>query len=77
MPHSIILVPGYGAQGAGAADAVAAVRADGRGVIVSASRSLMYAYLRQPNLRPGAAAAIAAQAMRLELNSAVTARLPT
>ncbi|MGD0075709.1 MAG: orotidine-5'-phosphate decarboxylase, partial [Candidatus Binataceae bacterium] len=44
MPEAIILVPGYGAQGASAVDAIAAARADGLGVIVNASRSLMYAY---------------------------------
>jgi orotidine-5'-phosphate decarboxylase len=74
MPHGVILVPGYGAQGAGAADAVAAARLDGRGVIVNASRSLMYAYLRQPELRPGEAAAVAADAMRIELNRALASR---
>jgi orotidine-5'-phosphate decarboxylase len=74
MPHGVILVPGYGAQGAGASDAVAAARPDGRGVIVNASRSLMYAYLRQPELRPGEAAAVAADAMRNELNRALASR---
>jgi len=48
MPDAIILVPGYGAQGASASDAVAAARADGLGVIVNASRSLMYAYRSGP-----------------------------
>ena len=71
MPNSIILVPGYGAQGAGAADAVAAARPDGRGVIVNASRSLMYAFRAQAGSGPGAAAAQAAAAMRDELNRAL------
>jgi orotidine-5'-phosphate decarboxylase len=71
MPNSVILVPGYGAQGASADDAVAAARADGRGVIVNASRSLMYAFLTQPGSRPGEAAAQAAAAMRGELNRAL------
>ena len=38
MPHATVLVPGYGAQGASAADAVRAARADGTGVVVNASR---------------------------------------
>ena len=76
MPHSIILVPGYGTQGAGAGDAVAAARSDRRGVIVNASRSLMYAYLQNPDLGPGEAAARAADAMRLELLGALTAQRP-
>src|SRR5581483_7683530 len=72
MPHGIILVPGYGTQGATAADAVAA-RPDGLGVIVNASRSLMYAYLKESQKSPGEAAAAAAEAMRTELNAAMHA----
>lgn len=71
MPNSVILVPGYGTQGAGAGDAVAAARADGRGVIVNASRSLMYAFLARAGARPAEAAAQAAAAMRDELNRAL------
>src|SRR5580692_270355 len=44
MPDSLILVPGYGPQGASAEDAIVTARADGLGTIVNASRSLMYAY---------------------------------
>ncbi len=77
LPNSVILVPGYGAQGAGADDAIAAARSDGLGVIVSASRSLMYAYLKHPGLRPGEAAAAAAEAMRNELNLALDRRPQT
>jgi len=71
MPHATVLVPGYGAQGASAADAVRAARADGTGVVVNASRSLMYAYLKRPGSAPAQAAAEAAEAMRTELNSAL------
>lgn len=74
MPNSIILVPGYGAQGANAADAVVSARPDGLGTIVNASRSLMYAFLKKPGMSPGAAAAEAAAAMRAELNTALAAR---
>ena len=77
MPNSIILVPGYGAQGADARDAVVAMRRDGLGVIVNASRSLMYAWRKSEGIAPGAAAADAAMAMRKELNEAVTAALAT
>lgn len=49
MPHSLILVPGYGAQGATADDAVASFGPDGGGAIVNASRSLMLAW-RKHNL---------------------------
>jgi orotidine-5'-phosphate decarboxylase len=73
MPDSVILVPGYGAQGASAADAVVAARDDGLGAIVSASRSLMYAYLKASGAAPGVAAATAAATMREALNLALLA----
>jgi orotidine-5'-phosphate decarboxylase len=44
MPRSLILVPGYGAQGATADDAVTSFGPDGGGAIVNASRSLMLAW---------------------------------
>lgn len=75
MPSATILVPGYGAQGASAADAVAAARADGLGVIVNASRSLMYAYRNRPGSAGVAQATRAeAEAMRDDLNRALAAR---
>ncbi len=43
MPHALILVPGYGAQGGSGKDAVASF-ANGKGGIVNASRSLMCAW---------------------------------
>ena len=44
MPHSIFLVPGYGAQGATAADVVHCFKSDGTGALTSASRSVLYAF---------------------------------
>lgn len=44
MPHALILVPGYGAQGATADDAAHNFGSDGGGAIVNASRSLMLAW---------------------------------
>jgi orotidine-5'-phosphate decarboxylase len=72
MPDSLILVPGYGAQGASAEDSIIAARADGLGAIVNASRSLMYAYLKAAGAAPGVAAAAVAATMRLALNDALT-----
>jgi len=46
LPQSIFLLPGYGAQGA-TADMTRAAFKDGRGAIVSASRSILYAH-REP-----------------------------
>ncbi len=42
LPSSVLLVPGYGAQGGGAADVAPALRSDGTGALISASRSLTY-----------------------------------
>lgn len=44
MKNTIILVPGYGAQGGTAKDAVNSFNEDGTGAIVNASRSIMCAY---------------------------------
>ena len=74
MPAATILVPGYGAQGGTAADAVVSARTDGSGFIVNASRSLMYAYRKKEGADPIAAAAEYAESMRLELNAALAAR---
>ena len=42
MPQQIFLVPGYGAQGGGVDDVLPCFRPDGRGAIVTASRSVIY-----------------------------------
>ncbi len=44
LPATIFLVPGYGAQGANAADVAKAFKADGTGAIVNSSRGIIYAY---------------------------------
>lgn len=44
MPQSIFLVPGYGAQGGGAADVAPCFKPDGTGALVNASRSVIYAF---------------------------------
>jgi orotidine-5'-phosphate decarboxylase len=62
MPRQIFLVPGYGAQGATAADCAAAFRADGAGAIVNASRSVIYAYRKGPRAGKDWRGAIAAAA---------------
>jgi orotidine-5'-phosphate decarboxylase len=75
MPNTMFLVPGYGAQGAGPKEAIAAIRDDGSGIAVNASRSIMYAYRSARELRPPAAAAAAAKKMRDDLNQAIEVRL--
>lgn len=47
MPRSILLVPGYGAQGGRAENFAPYFAADGRGAVVAAGRSLIFAY-QQP-----------------------------
>ena len=44
LPQSIFLLPGYGTQGATADMTRAAFDDKGRGAIVSASRSILYAH---------------------------------
>jgi orotidine-5'-phosphate decarboxylase len=44
MPHTWFLVPGYGSQGATAADVAAAFDDHGRGAIINNSRGILYAH---------------------------------
>ena len=48
MPSVSLLVPGYGSQGAGAADVAAACNPDGLGAVVNSSRGINFAYRREP-----------------------------
>ena len=67
-PDALFLVPGYGAQGAGASAAVAGFRMRGNrleGGVVNASRSI--------NFPPGAAAAATVEAWRTEITAAINA----
>ena len=77
MPKAIILVPGYGAQGASADDAVASFTAEGKGSIVNASRSIMTAWKKRDDLKPedfAAAARDEALDMKEKLNTALKNR---
>jgi orotidine-5'-phosphate decarboxylase len=46
MPHSILLVPGFGAQGGKAEDVKAALDDQRRGAIVNSSRGIIFAHAR-------------------------------
>ena len=46
MDNNIFLVPGYGAQGASAKDIVNCFNNDGLGALVNASRSIIFAYMK-------------------------------
>lgn len=52
MPKTLILVPGYGAQGGSADSAAVNFDVNGNGAIVNASRSLMCAYKKRDDLQP-------------------------
>ncbi len=74
MPDTLLLLPGYGAQGAGAADVTSAFRADGSGAVVNASRSILFAWQAEdaPDDWRGAARRAAAR-MRDDLKQALQA----
>lgn len=50
MPRTPFLIPGYGAQGAGAAEIAGGFLAHGRGALVNSSRGILFAY-KQPRYR--------------------------
>ncbi len=70
MPRAMFLVPGYGAQGGTAADAVAGACADGSGVLVSASRSIAEAWKSSGSDDWRAAAAAELDRMNADLAAA-------
>ncbi|MBP5194700.1 MAG: orotidine-5'-phosphate decarboxylase [Lachnospiraceae bacterium] len=54
MPHTFILVPGYGAQGGKGADLVHFFNEDGLGAIVNSSRGIIAAYTQEKYSKFGA-----------------------
>lgn len=68
LPYSVLLVPGYGAQGGGAEDVAAAFDGDGLGAVVSSSRALTY-------VTQGADFAERAHEAAVAMNSAINAAL--
>ena len=75
-PRLLFLVPGYGAQGAGADDVAVCFDAAGLGAIVNASRSILFAYRQEPfSPRQWAEAArAAAVSMSADIAAAVARR---
>ena len=53
MPDTLFLVPGYGAQGGTAADALAGRRPDGSGVLINSSRGIIGAWQKMTCLAAG------------------------
>ena len=71
MPHTFFLIPGYGAQGGGAADAAPGFDENGGGAIVNSSRGIMLSYRKKPELNWKDAVREAVIAMRSDLKSAI------
>jgi len=72
LPNTFFLVPGYGAQGAGAKDIKGAFT-KGLGAVINSSRAIMCAYKQQnlPAEKFAEAARIEAVRMRDEINSVI------
>lgn len=73
MPRTVVLVPGYGAQGGSGGDVINAFNSDGLGAVVSASRSITFAY-KGAEVTPAEAReaiARALEAMNQDINGAL------
>ena len=77
IPKNFMLIPGYGDQGGTAKDIINGVNDDGFGAIISASRSINFAYQKSPykdeyeETEFGAAAGKAAKDMQEAINNAL------
>lgn len=71
MPKQIFLVPGYGAQGGGVDDVLPYFESGGRNAIITASRSVMYAYEKDGGADWKSAIARAASQLADEIGSAL------
>ena len=69
MPHVPILIPGYGAQGGGAADVVGGFIPDGTGAIVNSARGIIFAS-SGPDWQEAASNAVGS--MKEDLSSALS-----
>ncbi|MGD2016617.1 MAG: orotidine-5'-phosphate decarboxylase [Planctomycetota bacterium] len=71
MPRTPLLLPGYGAQGAGAEDVVGGFRDGLHGALVNSSRGILFAGQKRPEMHWKDAAAGAMDAMAAELRAAI------
>ena len=74
LPHTLFLVPGYGAQGGGAQGVAGAFDENGRGAIVNSSRAIMCAWKKEGNC-PETAFAEAARREAIRMRDDITAYL--
>lgn len=71
MPQQIFLVPGFGAQGGSADDVKACFKSDGTGAVITASRSVIFAYEKDTSVPWLEAIKRATLAMKKEVNAAI------
>ena len=74
MPHTYFLVPGYGAQGGKAEDIIHSFNKDGLGALISASRSIIFAYQKDNRFKEKHFAE-AARAAVIKMNSDINETL--
>lgn len=72
MPHTYFLVPGYGAQGAGADDVAVSFDREGLGAIINSSRAIMCAYKKSGDEKNFA---LAARDEAAEMTKAINAAI--
>lgn len=66
LPHTFFLVPGYGAQGGGAADVAGAFDDNGLGAIVNSSRAILCAWKKEGCAPEAYAEAARREALRMK-----------
>ena len=66
LPHTYFLVPGYGAQGGGAADVAGAFDLQGRGAIINSSRGILCAWKKEDCAPEDYAGAARREALRMK-----------
>lgn len=66
LPHTFFLVPGYGAQGGGAADVAGAFDENGIGAIINSSRGIMCAWKKEDCAPEDFAGAARREALRMK-----------
>ncbi len=71
MPNAYFLVPGFGAQGASAAEAVAGKRHDGSGLVVNVSRAMTSGLADLPQIKLGDEITKRAETLSKQLSEAL------
>ena len=66
LPHTFFLVPGYGAQGGGAADVAGAFDQNGIGAVINSSRGIMCAWKKEGCAPEDFAGAARREALRMK-----------